>query len=444
MSKNNIDNADERREARRKRRIRNQTIAYIVLIIILLVAGFGGYKGAKILLKKFNQFTAAPEQNASNNEASVSDDVPGVIASPEEPEEIIETTQEEPENEGENAEARAYVESLTLEQKVAGLFLVTPESITGVDRAVKAGEGTKNALAQYAVGGFVYDSKNVQSADQFKELLSGTQAMYKELYSNDMWLVLQEEGAVNTLAGSSAGVSKASTAGEIGSTGDSGNAYQTYITIGSYIAEYGSNMNLAPAADVIIDENNFIGNRSFGNDADIVSSMVAQAVNGQKEMGITTCLTGFPGRGAASGDPANGSASTSRTLDEMRECEFKPYKAGIDQGADVVVVSNITASEISGELPCSLAPEVLTDILRGELEFNGIVMVGNMDDKAITDVYSSGDAAVMAICAGADMIMRPANFQEAYEAVIKAVNEGVISEERINQSLMRIYTAKNK
>lgn len=440
MSKH-IDNKDERREARRKRRIRNQIIAYIVLIVLLVGVGFGGYKGGKIVIAKFKDMNVSAE-NVSNNEAQEGDDVGGVIASPEEPEDII-VQEEEPTVESSvDPEIQAYVESLPLEQKVAGMFIVTPEALTGVDRAVKAGEGTKTALSEHAIAGFIYDSKNVQTSEQFKEMIAGTKDMYKSIYNADMIIAFQEEGAINTVAGTLADVSKIDAAGEIGKTGDSGNAYQAYITVGKYMSDFGANMNYGPVADVLVDANSFIGNRSFSDDADIASSMVSQAVNAQKEMGIITCMTGFPGRGAATSDPANGAVSIDRSLDDLRNCEFKPYKAGIEQGADAIVVSNVVVPSISGEIPCSLAPEVLTDIIRGELGFEGIVMVGNMDDKAITSTYSSGDAAVMAICAGADIIVKPANFNEAYDAVMKAVNEGVISEDRINQSLIKICTAK--
>lgn len=105
----------------------------------------------------------------------------------------------------------------------------------------------------------------------------------------------------------------------------------------------------------------------------------------------------------------------------------------------MVMVSNVTAE---GDVPCSLSSAMITDVLRGELGFQGIVVTEDMDQKAITDHYSSGDAAVMALQAGADMILKPADFAEAYAAVLAAVADGTLTEERIDESLARIYTIK--
>lgn len=443
MAKENGTGKGSRREERRRRRIRNQIIAYLVLIVIIAGIVTGGYFGIRYLVELFK-----PQNQQiiiSDNRITESENNAGTIATPDDNIMDIVSGNETPMDEisPQQMAIDAYISSMTIEQKVANLFIVTPESITGVTTATMAGDGTRSALSEYAVGGIVYAGRNITGADQFKEMILNTKNMYRELYNLDLWVVVRDEGAVNVLAGSAAGVPAQQAAGEIGTSGDTGNAYQAYVSIGTYLKEYGIDVNLGPVCDVLSTENSYLGNRSFSSDADIAASMIHSAVNGQMEQGIITCLTAFPGQGDASGDPANGTATTGRTLDDMRSLEFLPFEAGIEEGAQMIMISNMTAESASGEaVPCSLSSVMITDVLRGELGFQGIVITADMDQKAITDHYGAGEAAVMALQAGADMIMKPANFAEAYAGVLEAVVAGTITEERIDESLSRIFALK--
>lgn len=443
-NENNKYTKDERRELRRQRRIRNQVIAYLVLIILLAGIGYGGYKGALYLMNYFGT-NNQPVVDVVDTNVTVSEDNFGVISSPEEPIDI-EITPEEPElteEEIRRQELMTMIDSMTLEQKVANLFIVSPEAITGVEKATRAGDGTKAALEQYAVGGIIYAGKNVNGADQFREMVMTTKDMYHTLYNSDLWIMVQEDGSNSVIAGSATGIQKIDTAASIGESGDSGNAYTAYIDVSRALNNYGVNMNLSPVCDVATAENSFLGNSSFSSDADIVSSMVRQAVNAEEESGIMACLMAFPGQGSVSSNPAKGEVSTDRTLDDMRTEEFLPFQAGIEGGAEVIVVSHLIAENASGEnVPCSLSAVMINDVLKGELGFTGVVITDRMNQPAITAKYSSGEASVMAIQAGADMILEPENFEESYQAVIDAVNNGTISEERINESLLRIYEIK--
>ncbi|MDE6531120.1 MAG: beta-N-acetylhexosaminidase [Lachnospiraceae bacterium] len=431
-------NRDSRREERRRRRIRNQIIAYLVLVLLIIGIFAGGYFGIRFLIGNIK--TRNQQIVPSDNQIVDSEQVggSGVISTPEDIIPEDEVPVQDPVDPLQE-EIAAYISSMTLEQKVANLFIVTPESITGVTTATQAGDGTRSALGEYAVGGIVYSERNVQSADQFKEMLTNTKNMYQELYNQELWMIVREEGAANVIAGSATGVTAQQAAGEIGTSGDTGNAYQAYLAIGAYLDEYGVDVNLGPVCDVP-GENSYLGERAFNSDVDIVTSMIPSAVNGQSDHGIITCLTAFPGRGSVSGDPANGTATTEKSLDEMRSSDFLPFSAGIAAGAQMIMVSNMTVTDET--VPCSLSSMMITDILRGELGFQGIVITADLDQKAITDHYTSGEAAVMALQAGADMIMKPANVAEAYSAVLSAVADGTLTEERIDESLTRIYTIK--
>ncbi len=438
---------DARRLARHKRRVRNQVLAYITLFILIALLGYGIYKGAAFAIGYFKNRKPQELPAPSVNEAVVSEDAPGVIMTPDAISEdsVSEDTVSEDEVPAtvavpENPEARAYIDNMTLEQKVANLFIISPEALTGVTTATAAGDGTKAALEKYAVGGIIYSGKNITGIDQFKGMTGNTQDFYNQLYNTDIFLVVREEGASNVLAGSAAGVTAVTGASATETAAD---AYTSYVTVGNYLAEYGLNMDIAPVCDVKIADASYIGDRSFGDDAEAVADKVSSSVSALDEMGVMPCIVSFPGYGDVAGNPANGAVSTERTKEDMEACEFLPFQAGIDAGADAVLVSHLQAPNVTGDdLPASLSSVMITDILRGELGFTGIVITDSMNMAAITGTYSAGDAAVMAIQAGADMILEPSDFATAYNAVLDAVNNGTLTEDRIDESLMRIYSAK--
>ncbi len=439
-------NRDERREFRRKRRIRNQIIAWLVLIVILAGVFYGGYRGLHVIYNRFNHEGDVPVQTVSEDIAQT-ESSNEVVATSEPVETVSEDVVEEPPVE-EPDPIREVIASMTLEQKVGGLFFVTPESITGVDVATRAGDGTRTALEANPVGGIVYSSKNVTSADQFKEMVRKTGEMYAEIYDlgeddvRSVLLLVQEEGAQNTIAGSASGVRAQDSAEDIGQSGDNTNAYQAYLEIGSCLNQYGIDVDLAPVCDVRT-EDSFIGKRSFSDDADIAASMVRSAVSGLEDQSILSCLTTFPGQGSLSTDTAKGSAVIDRTLDEMRSFEFLPFISGLEEGADMVMVSHASAEAATGDsMPCSMSYAMIGEILRGELGFEGVVMTDYLNKAAITSNYSAGEAAVNALQAGVDVLLCPADYAEAYNAVLDAVNNGEIPEERIEDSLYRIYSMK--
>lgn len=466
---NTENKQDTNRKNRKKRRIKNQILSFIVVIILIGIIGFGLYKGvlflADVIEKQGEPIDEIISENAidtlndtSANEGTTGDETAGVIGTPEFDEDILndngesdsENSQDNDTETDENAEnvdpqVRNYIDSLTTEQKVASLFIVTPEAITNVDVATQALEGTKTALEENHIGGIIYSSKNIAGADKFKEMIGNTKNYYNELYGINVWTFVQEEGAINTIAGSNTGVMKVDSAESIGESGDNGNAYTAAITMGNYLKDYSIDVNLGPVCSYKSNENSFLKDRAYSDDADITASMVSRAVDGFQEEGIISCLTAFPGEGDLATDTSNGTSGTEKTLDEMRSAEFKPFIAGIEEGASMIMISHITAKEATGEdVPCSLSSVMVNDVLKNELGFQGVIITDDMSKKAIASNYSSGEAAVMAINAGCDMILNPKDYKEAYEGVLNAVNSGDITEERLDEALVKIYSLKFK
>lgn len=343
-------------------------------------------------------------------------------------------------------EAEKILESMTLEEKAAQIFFVTPEDITGVDTATVAGDATRQALETYPVGGIVYFSKNILEPEQTRSMLGNTWEYSQEVMKIPVWLGVDEEGGevARVAENPQFQVTRYESMRSIGDTGDPEQAYQAGETIASYLKDLGFNMDFAPDADVITNpQNTVIGDRSFGTDPSLVGEMTADAVAGFQDQGISACIKHFPGHGQTEGDTHEGYAYTEKTLEEMKNSDLIPFQEGIGAGADFVMVSHISApNAISQDLPASLSSEFVTALLREEMGFEGIIITDAMNMGAITQHYDSAQAAVMAFEAGADMILMPEDFQAAYEGILQAVSSGTISEERLDESVTRILEIK--
>ena len=435
LDREEFDEEMDRREFRRKRRVQNQVIAYISAVIMLAVilagAGLGIHKG----ITAWNDKKEAQELQAQMEEMSANQEDQVVVEAPVETEEPV--VEEEKSQLDEIVDA--CIAEMPLEDKVAGLFIITPEALTGTDVAIKAGDTTKEKLSQYAVGGLIYAKQNIKSADQLKEMISGTQGFSKY----PLFIGIDEEGGSVSRIAESGLADNVGTMGDIGTSGDPSKAKEAGSAIAAYLSEYGFNLDFAPVADVILEGNSIIGDRSFGSNAGDDAAMVSACVEGLQEGDVSACLKHFPGLGSTTEDTHEGMATSEKTKEDFETTDFLSFQGGIDAGADFVMVSHLSVPNITGDnTPSSLSDKMITDILRGELGFNGIVITDAMDMKAVTDYYTSDEAAVKALQAGDDMILMPEDFEAAYQGVLDAVNNGTLSEERINESLQRIYRVK--
>ena len=414
---------EERRELRRKRRIKNLILAYVGTALTILVLIVGTIIGVRVL-KQWKSEEGFFSQGKDSENGETSSDI------------IEQPTKEELLNEI----IDARISEMTLEEKVAGLFIVTPESITNVTTAIQAGNGTKTAIEKYPVGGLIYFTKNIQSESQIKEMIANTVS-----YSRfPLFLAVDEEGGKVARVAEALKLENVGNMAQIGSTGDVTQAYNAMQKIGNYLTNYGFNLNFAPVADVLTNSNNVsIGDRSFGNDVNLVSNMVVSAVKGLQETGITACMKHFPGLGDAGTDTHNGLAVVNKTMEELKATELIPFIAGIEAGVEMIMIGHVSLPQITGDnTPATISEEIISNLLRKELGFDGVVITDAMNMGAITKYYKANDAATLALKAGADMILMPENFELAYKGVLEAVQNGTLSEERIDDSLTRVYRIK--
>lgn len=341
-----------------------------------------------------------------------------------------------------NKEVQKIIDGMTLEEKIGQLFIVNLEDINdGVD-CNSFTETMANNISKYNIGGVIFFSNNIVDRQQVTNLINDIQNNSKIA----SFISVDEEGGIvaRIAENSSMETTVIENMGEIGATENYDRAYEVGKIIGSEINELGFNLDFAPVADVITNPNNTeIGIRSFGTDPNIVASMVENVVKGLQENGVSATLKHFPGHGGSEDNSHEQFSYTLQDLDGMRKVEFLPFVAGIQQGVDFIMISHMAAPNVTGEnTPSSLSKVIITDLLRSELGYNKVVTTDALNMKAVSDYYTPEEAAIMAIDAGADILLMSPDFQVSYDSIINAVAEDVISEERIDESVKRILRVK--
>lgn len=431
---------DARRRTRRHRRRIEQRNAAIITTVILAAATFLIVLGVRKLGAVVGKHQAAVAEASVIASESAAEASSIVLAEP-----STETASEETESVDylQNV-VDSCIKEMPLEDKVAQLFVVTPEQLTGAKAVQQAGDATQAALSKNAVGGIIYFKQNLKDKEQVTEMLKGTSAMSKY----PLFLAIDEEGG-NVSRVAEAGIDgsvKVDSEADIAKGGDTSKAEEAGETIGSYLSALGFNLDLAPVADVVTDvSKSSIGDRSYGADPQTDGQMAAAMTQGLQKTGVSACLKHFPGIGDAQGDTHKQKVEITETIDEMKQKNFVPFKAGIDAGADFVMAGHgdVSVADTSAEyMPACLSKKMVTDELRGELGFDGIVITDAMNMEAISDYFGADEAAVKAVQAGVDMILMPEDYEKAYNGILTAVKDGTITEDRINESLTRIYRVK--
>ena len=357
---------------------------------------------------------------------------------------MTETTESETETETEPADA------LTLEQKVGQLFIVRPDALdpsqesdqvndADEDGVTEVTDTMKEMLAKYPVGGVCQFGKNITDPDQIIRFNQDLQCI-SEI---PMFIAVDEEGGrVARLANNDAfDLPKYESAAAVGTSGDTSNALEMGQTIGSYLKKYGFNLDFAPDADVNTNPDNpVIGTRAFSSDAQTAADMVGAAAGGLREEGILPTLKHFPGHGDTAEDSHTSLAVSYKSLEELQACELLPFQA--DSGVHAVMIGHIAVSNVTGnDTPASLCEEMVNMVPDKE---NTLIITDSLSMQAITDAHPSGEAAVMAFEAGCDILLMPEDLEAAYDAILEAVQNGTISEERLDNSVNKILYYKQQ
>lgn len=358
---------------------------------------------------------------------------------------IVSTTQEED-------IVRKALDGMSTEEKICQLFIVRPEALDlsldseQIGHVKKYGrtelsEEMAKTLKKYPVGGVVMFSKNIKNPQQIKSFISQIQ----ESSEMPMFIGVDEEGGLVSRIASNPefDVIRYKNMESIGKSGDVKNAYDVGKNIGAYLKDYGFNLDFAPIADANTNpDNTVIGARSFGSDPKMVSEMVSNAIDGFHTSKIMCSIKHFPGHGDTKGDTHKGFVSIDKTWDELCKCELIPFVNNI-QKTDMVMTAHISTPRISeNNIPASLSYHIITKKLRGELGYRGVVITDSLEMGAVVENYSCEEAAVMALKAGADIILMPYDLEKAYNAIYYAIESGEISIQRLDESVYRILMLK--
>lgn len=342
----------------------------------------------------------------------------------------------------------AYVEQMTLEEKVGQLFYVTLGNLAQPEGAASNGimavdDDETAGICQYHPGGIILMGSNIETDEQVQELTSALQ----DNTSVPLFIGVDEEGGMVSRLGSSAGISMSNVGSmqAIGTTGDPSNAYAIGETLANNLQGYGFNMDFAPVADVLTNPYNYeIGSRSFGSDASLVADMVSQEITGLQNHGISAVAKHFPGHGGVIGNSHNNLQYVETSIGELRQREFLPFQAAIEADVDFILVSHLVLTDAESEYPSTLSEPVVTGLLREELGYEGVIITDSFQMGSITENYSQGEAAVLAVQAGCDMILMPSDYAACYQGILEAVQDGRITQEQLDESCMRIIRTKVK
>ncbi len=380
------------------------------------------------------------EEDTEVTDNAISEMDEAVESGDEEPEDdIADLLNDEPSQELEAA-VTERISSMTLEQKVAELFFVTPAQLMGIQSDVTViGSDFGEKMVAYPVGGIVLDTSNMVSEEEFATLVSNL-GVYA---SKDMFIGIENQGgeeAPFVTAGLTENI--ISSPQEIGESLGVSGAYSAGISLGSELHQYGINVNFAPNVDVSLKEGSVAQQDGFGTDMATTAELGKNVVKGLTDQGIHAAVQHFPSYGDVTHDGDSGQVISQRTKEDLAK-EYQPYLEAIDAGAEFVMVSHVSLPKVRGDRrPASLSKEIITDIIRTEWEYDGIVITDFMNRSCMYQEYTYAEAAVGAIEAGADMILAPKNFQKSYQGILDAVKGGKLTEERIDESLRRIYRVK--
>ncbi|QNK89570.1 MULTISPECIES: beta-N-acetylhexosaminidase [Sporosarcina] len=330
------------------------------------------------------------------------------------------------------------VDQMTLEEKVGQLLVI------GVEGTSFSSE-MDNLIRNYHVGGVIIMGRNVATTNEMLQLINGIKKA-NELNKIPLFLSVDEEGG--RVSRMPVGIPKLPTSAQIGKLNDESVSYRAGTYLAGVLNEFGYNMNFAPVLDVNSNPRNpVIGNRSFGSDPYQVAKLGISTMHGMMDNGIIPVVKHFPGHGDTVVDSHKALPKVETTLEALRNVELVPFQKAIEEGADAVMVAHILFPALDPDYPSSMSKAIITGLLRNEMKFEGVIITDDLTMGAIANDYTIPEAAVQSFIAGSDQLLVVRDYEvqlNTLNAFIKAIETGEITEERLNESVKRILTLKEK
>lgn len=302
-----------------------------------------------------------------------------------------------------------------------------------------AGVDTPAELVErYQVAGVILLAPNITSADQLRELTAGLQAG-----SNGPLLVGidQEYGVVSRFT---EGVTALPSAMAFGAAGDPDLTEAAWQAAGAELAALGVNVNFAPVADVLGEaRGGVIGSRSYGSEPTLVAGQVAAVVRGLQAAGVAATLKHFPGHGDTALDSHDELPTVAISPETLAGHDLPPFVAGIDAGAWLTMSGHLDARTLDPGVPATFSHPVVTELLRGELDFDGVAVTDALNMTPALR-WGAGEAAVRALLAGNDLLLMPPDLAGAYQGILAALADGSLPRERLEEAVTRVLTLKQR
>lgn len=326
------------------------------------------------------------------------------------------------------------IENMTPEERAGQLLMADfRQNPDGTGMTVLS-DAAREAIQTYHLGGVILFAENLDTEEQTKALT----AQMQQAAEIPLFIGIDEEGGiVSRLDKSDIPHEPIPPAAEITDSRAAGE------TIGKELQDLGILVDFAPVADVNTNPDNpVIGSRAFSAEPEIAAERVAAFVDGMEETGVSACAKHFPGHGDTAMDSHHGETYVTHDLERLREVEFLPFQAAIGAGVDFIMAGHIKTPQATTDgMPATLSAE-MTQLLRKELNFDGILITDAMNMGAITEEYGAEESVVLAIQAGMDIVLMPTDLPRTTETLTEAIRNGEISEERVEESLERILSLK--
>lgn len=387
---------------------------YIILILILC-----------FLLTSCKKDIVNPQNNNSNGS---NNEVPIV----EEP--IV----EEPVEDKEVDIIKEKLQKMSIEEKIGQLLII------GLEGKI-INETTRKMIEEYKVGGFIYFARNIEDTDQLLNLTKDLKSLNDKNPAGLFISIDEEGGRVSRLPKT---YKKLPNSKIIGDLDDVKLSYEYGQLLGYRLNTVGVNLNFAPVLDINSNPHNpVIGNRSFGNTADIVSRNGVALFKGMESTGVIPTVKHFPGHGDTSVDSHINLPIVNKSLKELVDLELIPFKAAIEENIDMIMVAHILFPELDKVYPSTMSKNILNDLLRGDLDFNGVIISDDLTMGAIVENYTLENAALEFLKAGGDIALvchGGDNPIRVINRIKEGINNGEITIEDIDDKVYRILSLKEK
>lgn len=336
------------------------------------------------------------------------------------------------------------LDSLTLDEKIGQMMIISLNKNNERIKKDKKNYNVDELLDAVKPGGVIIETRDFKSMDM-DSMISFTK---KVKDSSDIPIFIsvdQEGGRVQRFRflqdRESSGITYIPPMSVIGKTNDTGMAFDVGRLLGMELNVLGFNMNFAPVVDTLYIDSNVIGDRSFGNNPELVSKMGLSLARGLEDRGIIPVYKHFPNHGSTSEDSHDGLPEINKTKEQLINEDLYPFKEAIKNNAPIIMVGHLYYPEIT-DAPSSLSKEIINDLLKDELGFDGLVITDSLRMDAIINKYGEKMVYEMAINAGVDILLMPNNPDYTVQYIKQSIEEGKITEEQINNSVRKILKFK--